>query len=240
MLLNILINLIETLYFFVFFLKICYDIQKILQGDEMFLDLLKRHIEERGQRFSQIAKYLDKSVSYVNEIHKGRREIKLNDIVKFTEALELDFHDKVEFIELYLSEKYPELFKVLKMNVSAIESIPVLETENVLNYREKTESYMHIPVIYSNIKGVLAIKLEKDFLENKFLKDDYLILKLRENSGFTEECLGKYILYPEENGIYLDKLTENSGKYYFLVKNAEIPDTSKIIGYVIGKYTDIY
>ena len=206
----------------------------------MFLDLLKRHIEERGQRFSQIAKYLDKSVSYVNEIHKGRREIKLNDIVKFTEALELDFHDKVEFIELYLSEKYPELFKVLKMNVSAIESIPVLETENVLNYREKTESYMHIPVIYSNIKGVLAIKLEKDFLENKFLKDDYLILKLRENSGFTEECLGKYILYPEENGIYLDKLTENSGKYYFLVKNAEIPDTSKIIGYVIGKYTDIF
>ena len=206
----------------------------------MFLDLLKKHIEERGQRFSQIARYLDKSVSYVNEIHKGRREIKLNDIVKFAEALELDFHDKTEFIEMYLSEKYPELFKVLKLNVSAIESIPVLEAENLLNYGEKAESYMHIPIIYSNIKGVLAIKLEKDFMENKFLKDDYLILKLRENSGFTGECLGKYVLYPDEDGIYLDKVTENNGKYYFLLKNTEIPDTNKIIGYVIGKYTDIF
>ena len=206
----------------------------------MFLDLLKMHIEERGQRFSQIARYLNKSVSYVNEIHKGRREIKLDDIVRFAEALDLDFYDKIEFVEQYLSEKYPELFKVLKMNVSAIDSIPVLETGELTEHGEKLESHTHIPVIYSNIKGVLAIKLEKDLVENKFLKDDYLILKLREDSGFTKECPGKYVLYPDENGVYLDKVTEDSGKYYFLAKNTEIPDTNKIIGYVIGKYTNIF
>lgn len=206
----------------------------------MFLDLLRMHIEEKGRRFSQIAKYLDKSVSYVNEIHKGRREIKLGDIVKFAEALELDFHDKVEFVEQYLMEKYPELFKILKMNVSAIESIPVLENEELMNHREKAESYTHIPVIHSNIKGVLAMKLEKDFIENKFMKDDYLILKLREESGFITECLGKYVAYPGEDGVYLDKVTENNGKYFFLTQNIEIPDTKKIIGYIIGKYTNIF
>ena len=206
----------------------------------MFLDLLKMHIEERGQKFSQIAGYLNKSVSYVNEIHKGRREIKLDDIVRFAEALDLDFYDKVEFIEQYLVEKYPELFKVLKMNVSAIESIPVLETETLVNSGKEAESYTHIPVIHSNIKGVLAIKLGKDLIEDKFMKDDYLVLKLREESGFITECLGKYVVYPDENGVYLDKVTENNGKYYFLAKNAEIPNINKIIGYVIGRYTDIF
>ena len=240
MLSNILINIIETLYFFVFFLKICYDVQKYYWGDEMFLDLLKMHIEERGRRFSQIAKYLNKSVSYVNEIHKGRREIRLDDIVSFAEALELDFYDKVEFVEQYLAEKYPELFKLLKMNVSAVESIPVLETEDVTGHGKNTESHTHIPVIYSNIKGVLAIKLEKDLMKGKFEKGDYLILKLREDSGFIGECPGKYILYPKEDALYLDKVIINNGRYHFLSQKDEIPDINKIIGYVIGKYVDIF
>jgi transcriptional regulator with XRE-family HTH domain len=205
----------------------------------MFLDLLKQHIEDRGQRFSQIAKHLNKSVSYVNEIHKGRREIRLDDIVSFAEALELDFYEKVEFVEQYLTEKYPELFKVLKMNVSAVESIPVMEKEDIINNKE-AESYTHIPVIHSNIKGVLAIKLENDLIKDKFLKGDFLILKLREDSGFAGECPGKYIVYPDENGLYIDKVTINDGKYYFLAKDSEIPDINKIIGYVIGKYTNVF
>ena len=75
-------------------------------------------MEERGLKFSQIAKSVDKSISYVNEIHKGRREIKIDDIIRFSDALSLNLGEKAEFVELYLSERYPELFEFLNYNIN--------------------------------------------------------------------------------------------------------------------------
>lgn len=206
----------------------------------MFLELLKMHIEEKGYKFSQIAKSLNKSVSYVNEIHKGRREIRPDDLIKFADALELCFEDKTEFVELYLSEKYPDLFSFIRLNISGVESVPVLETKTILNNDfKKAESSSHIPVVNSKIKGILSIRLEKTLLEEKFQKDDYIIIKLIENKKFNDEDLNKYILCSDNDKIYIDQLTLKDGKYFFTERKEEISDKIEIIGYIIGKYTNI-
>lgn len=206
----------------------------------MFLELLKMHIEEKGYKFSQIAKSLNKSVSYVNEIHKGRREIRPDDLIKFSDALELSFEEKTEFIEVYLSEKYPDLFSFLRLNISGVESVPVLETKAILSKDFKEiESSTHIPVVHSKIKGILSIKLERTILEEKFQKGDYIVIKLKENKKINDEDLNKYILCSDIDKVYIDQLTLKEGKYFFMEKEEEVSEKIEIIGYIIGKYTNI-
>ena len=208
-------------------------------GNKMFLELLRLHMEERGLKFSQIAKSVDKSISYVNEIHKGRREIKIDDIIRFSDALSLNLGEKAEFVELYLSERYPELFEFIRMNISGVESVPVLELDSI-NDNKVSESSSHIPVIYSQIKGLFALKLEHTILEGKFQKGDYIIIKLKEEEKIAEEYAEKNILYSMDNEMSIDKFLIKEDKYFLLDKNIEVPKKEiSIIGYIVGKYTNI-
>ena len=208
-------------------------------GNKMFLELLRLHMEERGLKFSQIAKSVNKSISYVNEIHKGRREIKIDDIIRFSDALNLNLGEKAEFVELYLSERYPELFEFIRMNISGVESVPVLELEGI-HENKVSESSSHIPVIYSQIKGLFALKLEHTISEGKFQKGDYIIIKLKEEEKIAEEYAEKNILYSISNEIFIDKFLIKEDKYFLLDKNIEVPKKEiSIIGYIVGKYTNI-
>ena len=208
-------------------------------GDKMFLELLKSHMEERGLKFGQIAKSVNKSISYVNEIHKGRREIKIDDIINFSDALSLNLSEKTEFVELYLSERYPDLFEFIRINIGGVESVPVLEFDNVED-KKISESSTHIPIIHSQIKGLFALKLEFTILEGKFQKGEYIIIKIKENEKLEDEYIDKYILYSRDKEIFIDKLVFKEEKYFLLDKNIEVSEKQIcIIGYIVGKYVNI-
>lgn len=206
----------------------------------MFLELLKSHMEERGLKFGQIAKSVNKSISYVNEIHKGRREIKIDDIIDFSDALNLNLNEKTEFVELYLSERYPDLFEFIRINISGVESVPVLELDNVRD-KKFSESSTHIPIVHSQVKGLFALRLESTILEGKFQKDEYIIIRLKENEKFEEEYIDKYVLYSMNNEIFIDKLLLKEGRYFLFDKNVEVSEKQIcIIGYIVGKYVNAF
>ena len=125
------------------------------------------------------------------------------------------------------------------MNISGVESVPVLELDSI-NDNKVSESSSHIPVIYSQIKGLFALKLERTILEGKFQKGDYIIIKLKEEEKIAEEYAEKNILYSMDNEMSIDKFLIKEDKYFLLDKNIEVPKKKiSIIGYIVGKYTNL-
>lgn len=207
----------------------------------MFLILLRRHINEKGIKFSEIAEKMKKSISYVNEIHKGRRIIKVEDIFKFADALSLNIQEKNEFIETYMTEKYSELYDFMKMNIQGVNSIPLLEYKKLEMTENPEESEEQIPFFNTGIENLIALKLGTEILTNKFRKNDYMIVRLNDKKGLDTEYTDNFVLYKINKKLKIGRVEKNNEKYYMKTENGIDEENIKncqIIGYIIGKYTE--